>query len=457
MYISLINTSCPKIRLCLSSIQVCHRLFFMQNREASINQKSSNLYRNYVLAMLTLVYVFNFIDRQLLVILQESIKKELLLSDTQLGLLSGFTFAIFYVTLGIPIARVADKTNRRNIVMLSLGLWSIMTAICGTAQNFIQLSLARIGVGVGEAGGSPPAHAMISDYFPPAKRSTALSIYSTGIYFGILIGFLMGGYLNQHLGWRTAFFVLGIPGIIFSLLFYITVKEPRRGATDIDTGAANEAHSFKKVLRTLFSTRTFPFLALATALHVFCIYGLFNWAPSFLSRIHGMKNAAIGATLGPILGIGGAIGSFAGGWLTDYFGKKDKRQYLKIPAWAIILSILFAAAGLFLNNTFSSILCLGLCASLQSMYLGPSIAVVHSLVSASMRSLASAVLFLVLNLIGLGLGPLVVGLVSDMLSPSFGNESLRWAMSIIIVVGLAAAILFFVSAKKLTSDLKLEN
>ncbi len=181
----------------------------------------SNRYRNYVLMMLTLVYVFNFVDRQLIVILQESIKKELHLSDTQLGLLSGFTFAIFYVTLGIPIARFADKTNRKNTVAVSLGLWSIMTAFSGLARNFIQLLFARIGVGVGEAGGSPPAHAMISDYFPPQKRSTALSIYSTGIYFGILIGFLMGGYLNQHLGWRTAFFVVGIPGIIFSILFYV--------------------------------------------------------------------------------------------------------------------------------------------------------------------------------------------------------------------------------------------
>src|SRR5277367_1862603 len=201
----------------------------MQNEESLNPVRSSNTYRNYVLGMLTLVYVFNFVDRQLLVILQESIKKELHLSDTQLGLLSGFTFAIFYVTLGIPIARFADKRNRRNIVAMSLSLWSIMTALSGTARNFFQLLLARIGVGVGEAGGSPPAHAMISDYFPPEKRSTALSVYSTGIYIGILIGFLMGGYLNQHLGWRTAFFVLGIPGILFSLLLYTTVKEPRRG------------------------------------------------------------------------------------------------------------------------------------------------------------------------------------------------------------------------------------
>src|SRR5215468_8228594 len=220
----------------------------MQATETANRKGVSNLYRNYVLVMLTLVYVFNFIDRQLLVILQESIKKELHLSDTQLGMLSGFTFAVFYVTMGIPIARFADKGNRRSIVAISLGLWSLMTACSGLARNFVQLLLARIGVGVGEAGGSPPAHAMISDYFQPEKRSTALSVYSTGIYFGILTGFLMGGYLNQHLGWRTAFFVLGIPGILFSLLFFATVKEPRRGATDANLTAGNKPNSIGRTL-----------------------------------------------------------------------------------------------------------------------------------------------------------------------------------------------------------------
>src|SRR5689334_13096231 len=244
----------------------------MQTKVNRNNGAVSNWYRNFVLVMLTLVYVFNFIDRQLIVILQESIKKELKLTDTQLGMLSGFTFAIFYVTLGIPIARLADRTNRKNTVAGSLGLWSVTTAVSGLARNFVQLLFARIGVGVGEAGGSPAAHAMISDYFPPIRRSTALSVYSTGIYFGILIGFLMGGYLNQHLGWRMAFLALGIPGVLFSLLFYATVKEPRRGATDVDSALPGKGHSFAEVLRFLFSTRTFPFLALATGLHVFSIY-----------------------------------------------------------------------------------------------------------------------------------------------------------------------------------------
>ncbi len=238
--------------------------------------------------------------------------------------------------LGIPIARFTDKTNRRNTVAISLGIWSIMTACSGLAKNFIQLLLARTGVGVGEAGGSPPAHAMISDYFPPQKRSTALSIYSAGLYFGVLIGFLTGGYLNQRLGWRTAFFVVGLPGILFSLLFYVTVKEPRRGATDTDI-TTNEPPSFREVLKLLYSTKTFVFLALASALNVFCIYGLINWAPSFLQRLHGMKSSEVGLLLGLIYGIGGAMGSFLGGLLTDHFGKKDKRGYIKIPAYAIII------------------------------------------------------------------------------------------------------------------------
>ena len=428
----------------------------MQANGTFKNNEATSTYRNYVLVMLTLVYVFNFVDRQLLVILQESIKKELQLSDTQLGMLSGFTFAIFYVTMGIPIARFADKRNRRNIVAVSLGLWSLMTAVSGLARNFLQLLLARIGVGIGEAGGSPPAHAMISDYFPPEKRSTALSVYSTGIYFGILTGFLMGGFLNQELGWRNAFFVLGIPGVFFSLLFFATVREPRRGATDVDF-AATETHSFGEVIKLLFSKKTFVFLSLATGLHVFCLYGVTNWAPSFLARIHGMKNSEIGGLLGLVFGIGGAVGSFAGGFLTDHFGKKDKRSYLKIPAYAILISIPLAAGAFFLNNTVFSIVCLGLCASLQSVYLGPSIAVSHSLVPASMRALTSAVLFLVLNLIGLGFGPLVVGMISDLLAPTLGNESLRWAMSVTLLVSVASTLLFFITAKKMVVDLKLRS
>jgi predicted MFS family arabinose efflux permease len=324
-----------------------------------------------------------------------------------------------------------------------------MTALSGRTLNFIQLLLARIGVGVGEAGGSPPAHAMISDYFPPEKRSTALSVYSAGIYFGVLIGFVMGGYLNQHLGWRIAFYTVGIPGIVFALLFFITVKEPSRGATDADKNITG-SHSFSEVLKALYRTKIFIPLAMASALNVFCIYGLLNWAPSFLQRLHGMKSSEVGASLGLIYGIAGAIGSFAGGLLTDHLGKKDKRWYLKIPAYSILLAIPCAAGAIFFQNNILSLACLGLCGSLQSVYLGPSLAVAHSLVPASMRALTSAIFFLVINLIGLGFGPLVVGYISDLLSPTLGLESLRWALSIVMIISLASTILFFNTARKIT-------
>ena len=404
----------------------------------------STRYRNYVLVMLTLVYVFNFLDRQLLVILQEEIKRDLHLSDSELGLLSGSAFALFYVTLGIPIARLADNGSRRNIVAISLALWSVMTAFSGLARNFFQLLMARIGVGVGEAGGSPPSHAMISDYFPARQRSTALSIYSTGIYFGVLVGFLMGGYLNQRLGWRAAFVTVGLPGLLFSLLFYSTVREPAKGATDAPgTGAA---HSWKEVVRLLLSSRTFVNLAIASSLLVFCIYGLTNWAPSFLARSHGMKIARIGASLGPALGLGGAIGSFAGGWLADRLGRRDKGWYVKVPAYAILTSLVFEAGALFSANTTLCIVCFGCFTGLHSMYLGPSVAVAHSLVPASMRAMTSAIFFLGLNLIGLGCGPWVVGRLSDMLAPALGVESLRWAMAVTIPFSAASVLLCFRTA-----------
>ena len=426
-------------------------------------------YRYYVLAMLTLVYVFNFVDRQIVVILAESIKKDMHLTDADLGWLSGVAFAFFYVILGIPIARFADRGNRKNVITVSLGLWSIMTAVCGFAGNFFQLLLARIGVGIGEAGGSPPAHAMLSDYFPPRKRSTALAIYSAGIYIGMMVGFVMGGYLNQSLGWRKAFMLVGAPGAVFALLVFFTVREPKRGATDDghatddagatdDTGAtddagATETHSFRVVVKRLISSPTFVFLAMATSLHVFCIYGLANWAPSFLSRLHGLTPAQRGLALGLASGIGGGIGSFGGGWLTDRFGKRDIRWYMRIPAIAVLISVVFEVLALFSPNTSLSVISFGCIAALQSSYLGPAVSVAHRLVPASMRAMASASLFLCLNLIGLGLGPVVVGKISDLLAPRYGVESLRWAMSVVILVSFGAMALFFVTARKMKAEL----
>lgn len=417
----------------------------------------SNTYKGYVLLILTGVYTFNFIDRQILVILQESIKSELGLSDTQLGLMTGLTFALFYVTLGIPIARFADKSNRRNIVALSLAVWSAMTALSGLAANFTQLLLARIGVGVGEAGGSPPSHSMISDYFPPEKRATALSVYSLGIYIGILAGYSLGGWLDQEYGWRIALMALGIPGIIYAVLLLVTVKEPTKGMSDpitLKTGLAQEESTFSEVVQLLLSKKTFVLLALACGFRTFGNYGVGNFFAPFLARVHGMDMLSIGASLGLATGLGGMIGTFGGGFLADKFGKTDVRWYLWIAVVAEILNIIPTYVAFFSDNTTYVLYCYFLTALFTAVYLAPCIAVTHNLVNAKMRALSSAILFLVLNLIGLGLGPLGIGWISDYLAPTYGDESLRYAFCFSFVTAAIALVLFWLAAKSYPEDLR---
>ena len=409
-------------------------------------------YSNFILFMLTGVYVFNFIDRQILVILQESIKKDLHLSDTQLGLMSGFTFALFYVSFGIPIARLADKGNRKKIITISLIIWSGMTALSGRAQNFTQLLLARIGVGIGEAGGSPPAHSMISDLYAPGKRATALAIYSTGISIGILIGFLAGGWIDHYFGWRTAFFVVGIPGIIFAIIFSITVKEPLRGLSENKIGA-DVNHSIKEVILSLWRSKSFRYLALGTGMAAYAAYAKTSWMPSFLARLHGMKSDEIGYWLSLSYGIGGGLGFFLGGFLADKKGKADKRWYLWLPAASLLLAIPFTIVVFFVPNTTVALLFIGIPSFLLSFYLAPSIAITHSLVGLRMRAMASAILFFVLNIVGLGCGPLVTGMVSDYLKPSMGAESLRWALSTTMIANILGAIFFLMAAKTIREEL----
>ena len=409
-------------------------------------------YRNFVLFMLTGVYVFNFIDRQILVILQESIKKDLGLSDTQLGLMSGFTFALFYVSFGIPIARLADKGNRKKIITISLIIWSGMTALSGRAQNFIQLLLARIGVGIGEAGGSPPAHSMISDLYAPGKRATALAIYSTGISIGILLGFLVGGWIDRYFGWRTAFFVVGLPGIIFALIFHFTVKEPLRGLSENKIGA-DVSSSTKEVILSLWRSKSFRYLALGTGMAAYSAYAKTSWIPSFLARVHGMKSDEIGFWLSMLIGIGSGLGYFFGGYLADKMGKADKRWYLWLPAAALLIAIPFSLTVYFVPNTKVALLFIAIPAFLVSIYLAPCIALTHGLVGLRMRAMASAILFFVLNIVGLGCGPLITGMVSDYLKPAMGTDSLRWALSSALIANILAAFCFFMAAKNIREDL----
>lgn len=403
----------------------------------------SQRYRAYVLLVLTGVYTFNFIDRQILVIIQDSIKAEMGLSDGQMGLLHGFSFAIFYCLLGIPIARMADKSNRRNIVALSLAVWSGMTAISGSVVYYWQLLLARIGVGVGEAGGSPPAHSIVSDYFPAQQRATALSIYSVGIYIGILAGYSLGGWIDQTYGWRMAFLALGLPGIAYALLLLLTVKEPPKGHSDVGTLKDDNEVPFKDVINTLLSKKTFVFLALACGLHTFGNYGVGNWFAPFLGRVHGMPKGEIGTYLGLCAGFGGILGTFGGGYLADKLGKRDIRWYMWLPVIAEILTFWPNYVQFFTDNVNTALICHFITAFLTAIYLGPCIAVTHNLVGAKMRALSSAVLFLVLNIIGLGLGPYIVGALSDYFTPTYGSESLRYAFTITFLTGAIALYLFY--------------
>lgn len=408
-------------------------------------------YRRYVLFILMLVYAFNFIDRQLLVILQESIKKELMLSDTQLGLLTGFAFAMFYVTLGIPLARLADKTNRRNIVAICLAAWSGVTALTGMATNFVQLVLARIGVGIGEAGCSPQSHAIISDYYPVEKRATALSIYTLGIYLGIFIGYMGGGIINQYYGWRIAFFTMGIPGVLLAALLYLTVREPLRGASDVAKKASLDL-SLWQVIRYLFSKRSFVFLALGAGFTAFVQYGVGNWFPSFLFRYYGMQSKEIGISNALIIGIGGGLGTYLGGYLGDRLGRKSGKWYLWIPMMATLVAIPLSLAAFFTSDRMLVFAFIFPGVLLNSIYLAPSVAVSHTLVPPNMRAVASSVLLFILNIIGLGGGPLATGAFSDWLRPSLGEESLRYAMGAVVLAGILASLLYYLAGNALAKD-----
>ena len=399
--------------------------------ESANNPYASTKAAYYALGILTIVYSINFIDRQLLSILQESIKADLMLSDAQLGLLTGFAFAVFYTFAGLPIASLADRSNRRNIVAISLTIWSGMTAISGLAQNYWQLLAARIGVGIGEAGGSPPSHSMISDIFPPEKRASAIGFYSTGISIGILFGFLFGGWLNEFFGWRVAFFVVGIPGVLLALVLYLTVPEPVRGLAENKASSVDNP-SMMTVFKVLLSRRSFLFMALGAAMNAFAGYSTANWVASFMIRTHQMPTGELGTWLALIIGLGGAIGVFGSGVLADNLGKKDKRWYMWVPVYAAAISVPFQIATYWVDGPYAALMCMTIPSILANAYLGATIASVHGMVGLMMRAVSSALLFFILNIIGLGMGPTTVGLVSDSLVDQHDVDSLRYAMMYIV-------------------------
>lgn len=417
------------------------------NSDVGSDRYHSKSYRNYVLGLLTVVYAVNFIDRQLLSILQESIKADLHLSDTQLGLLTGFAFAIFYVLAGIPIARFADKSNRRNVISWSIAVWSFMTAISGSVVSYAQLVLARIGVGIGEAGCSPPAHSMISDMFPPEQRASALSFYSIGINIGIMLGVLFGGYLNEYYGWRTAFLVVGAPGLVIALIMRFTVIEPARGWSE---GKVVEKHTlpFISIVKLIFEQRYLVHACLGAGLSGLAGYGLTNWLPPFYIRSFGLPTSELGLWLAAGIGLFGGLGTFGWGYFCDRFGQADRRWYMWLPGIAMLLAIIPILITLLTDNQKVSLIAGLFPAFFTTGYLGATLAILHGAVESRMRATVSALLFLVINIIGLGCGPTLIGAVSDYLQPKYGADSLAYAMVYVLPVACVwAALHFFIAAR----------
>ena len=410
-------------------------------------------YRYLVLGILTAAYVSNFVDRQVINVLAQFIIDDLQISDGQFGMLSGLAFALIYTTLGIPIARLADISNRRNIIAISITIWSIMTALCGAANNFFQLFMARFGVGVGEAGGSPPAHSIVSDIFPAEQRATALSIYSLGVYGGILVGTVGGAYLVQYFNWRVAFVVVAIPGIFLALLVRFVIKEPPRGMAEARKDVAPPG--FLRVLHFLWDRKSFRHLSFACALHAFVTYGMGNFMPLFLGRVHGMPILDVGWYYGMIAGIGGLAGTFFGGWMSDRMANKtgDKTWYIWIPFISTILAIpLGLVTFLLMPNGYSAAFSYFLPVFCGGWYLAPCIASTHFLVGIRMRAMASAILLFMLNLIGLGLGPMLTGFMSDFFEPTYGSDSLRYAMSITLLVNFWCAFHYWKASRTIAAD-----
>ena len=417
----------------------------------------SPAYARYVLGVLFVVYVFNFIDRQILSILLPAIKQDLEVSDAWLGFLTGPAFALFYTVAGIPIARWADHGTRRTIIALGLAVWSAMTAAQGLARVFWQLAVARIGVGVGEAACSPPAHSLLSDYFPPERRATALAIYSSGIHFGIFFGYLAGGWIGEFFGWRTALLVVGLPGLALAVLVRLTVREPPRGQLDRSQSSSPVA-SMGEVARFLWSLRAFRHLSVASAFMSFAGYGLANWTPIFLVRVHEMSISEIGSWLGPITGVFGAGGAFLGGWLTDRFGRSDVRWYLWIPALGAVLGIPFVLALLFWPDPHQALLLSIPSTIAGAMWLGPIFSMTQTLAKVQMRAVASAILLFIINIIGLGLGPQVVGILNDALEPRFGVEAVRWSLGgVAVVMSVWGALHYVLAARTLHGDLQAKD
>jgi predicted MFS family arabinose efflux permease len=405
-----------------------------------------------VLAILVVVYAVNFIDRNILSILLQPIKEELGASDTEMGLLTGFAFAVFYTFAGIPIARLADRHSRRAIMAIGIAFWSLLTALSGAARSFGMLALARIGVGIGEASATPAAHSLISDYFPPERRTRALAIYNTGSSLGILFGLALGGWLKEEIGWRMTFAVVGLPGLLVALWVWLAIPEPRRGLSEARADSG-EAPGLGETLRFLASQRSYRHVAFAAALYACNGYGLLAWVPTFLVRVHDLGFAEIGVKVGLIVGISSAVGVLVTGALCDRLARSDVRWMVWIPALSTALLAPFYVVFTLAADTNLALLAFIPVNLATAVFAPPSYAIAQGLAQLRMRAMASAIMLFVINLIGLGLGPTLVGVLSDAFEPRFGAESLRYALLLALGLTLWGTLHSLLAGRSLARDL----
>ena len=417
---------------------------------AAPHEQFSNPYRYYVLALLTLGYVFNFVYRQVMTILLEPIKAEFGATDTQMGLLSGLAFALFYATLGLPVARLADRWSRTKVLSISMTTWSAVTALCATATGFWHLALLRVGVGIGEAGGTPPSQSLLADYFAPERRAFAQGILATAPNIGILVGLFGGALIAEAFGWRTVFLVFGIPGVALALLIYLTVREPEKVARpeqDLNLWVA---------LKGIVALPSFKMIMLGVGFTGISGYGLGVWSPSFLVRVHDMSLVDAGLYLGLIGVFGGGLGTISSGLMVDALAKRDKRWQMWVPMIGIFLSLPTQLAFLLwpvehrliiggADLPFALVF-MGLSAIFASFWIAPSYAAVQNLVPQYWRTQASAMMLLAINLLGMGLGPLLVGVFSDLFIAA-GNESVRYGLAVVVSLSIVGAIAYALGAK----------
>lgn len=408
---------------------------------------------HWALIVLALIYGVNYLDRQVLALLLEPIKEEFHVGDAALGLLVGPTFALFYAVLGLPLAWLADRRNRVSIIAASAALFSCMTLLCGLAGQFWQLLLLRVGTGVGEAGTGPSSQAIIADLYPPDRRAGAQSVYALGVNLGLMVAFFGGGWIAQYYGWRSAFLAAGGPGLVLAALARFTLSEPRRGSSECLV-APLETPPLSSVVAFLRSQRAYRYIVLGTALSAFAGYGMTAFLPAFLVRSHAMPLSKVGLDFALILGVGGGIATLAAGAAADRLARHDKAWNLRIPAYCALVSLPFWPVFLLSSSATVTLLAAILPLALSGTWIGPCVAMIQGLAPLRMRAQAAALQLLIGNAIGLGLGPQVVGLVSDGLHPYFGADSLRYALFVCVLAQLGSVGCYLTGSRTLAKDLE---